>query len=99
MKGDARDALVGGAVAEIEKEIEALLDPSNNLCDRRGSPEVLDLPVRIGIEGPWIAGPVIGRKGVREKLLVGQEANAHRALSGGAAVALAGRGSGRSPGA
>jgi hypothetical protein len=75
---DARNALVRGAIAEIEKEIEALLDTSSDLFDRCRFLEALQLPLRLGKEGPWIAGPVVGGKGVGEKVLVGQEADAHR---------------------
>jgi len=75
---DARDALVRGAIAEIEEEIEALLDTSSDLLDRCRLLEVLHLPVRVGEKGPWIARPIIGGKGVGEKVLVGQEADAHR---------------------
>src|SRR5437588_8742636 len=75
---DARDALVRGAIAEIEKEIEALPDTSSDLFDGCRLLEILHLPLGAGKKGPWIAGPVVGGKGIGEKILVGQKADAHR---------------------
>ncbi|MDQ6922693.1 MAG: hypothetical protein M3Z74_00865 [Pseudomonadota bacterium] len=74
---DARDTLVRGPIAEIEKEIEVLLDTSSDLFDRGRLLEIFDLPVRVGKKRPWIARPVIGGKRVCEEILVGQEADAH----------------------
>ncbi|HEV2041129.1 MAG TPA: hypothetical protein VGT81_13990 [Casimicrobiaceae bacterium] len=74
---DARDALVRGSIAEIEIEIEALLNTSSDLFDGGRLLEILHLPVRVGKKRPRIARPVIGGKGIGEEILVGQEADAH----------------------
>src|SRR5450755_503147 len=75
---DARNALVGGPIAKVEKNVEALPDTPGDLIDRGRLPQILHLPLRVRKKRPRIARPVIGRKRVSEKVLVGQQADTHK---------------------
>ena len=75
---DAGDVLIRGAIAEIEEEVEPLLDQSFDLADRSLLPlEGRDRPLGLGEKGTWIAWPIVLWERIGIEILRRQQADSH----------------------